>query len=226
MFRDSITTDHISPAGNIAADSPAGKYLQERGVQPKDFNSYGARRGNDLVMARGTFANIRLKNLLVDPKEGNLTVHFPEGEEMSIYDAAMEYQSEGVPVIVIAGKEYGTGSSRDWAAKGPNLQGVKAVIAESFERIHRSNLVGMGILPLKFMEGQNAESLGLQGDEVFDIEGLSDNLSPRSVLTVKARKIDEAVVEFKATALLNTQVEANYYRNGGILHTVLRNLVR
>jgi len=226
MFRDSLTTDHISPAGNIATDSPAGKYLQERGVQPKDFNSYGARRGNDLVMARGTFANIRLKNLLVDPKEGNLTIHFPEGKEMSIYDAAMEYQSEGIPVIVLAGKEYGTGSSRDWAAKGPNLQGVKAVIAESFERIHRSNLVGMGILPLKFIEGQNAESLGLQGDEVFDIEGLSDNLAPKSVLTIKATKIDKSVVEFKATALLNTQVEVNYYRNGGILHTVLRNLVK
>ena len=226
MFRDSITTDHISPAGNIAADSPAGKYLQERGVQPKDFNSYGARRGNDLVMARGTFANIRLKNLLVDPKEGNLTIHFPDGKEMSIYDAAMQYQSEGIPVIVLAGKEYGTGSSRDWAAKGPNLQGVKAVIAESFERIHRSNLVGMGILPLKFIEGQNAESLGLQGDEVFDIEGLSDNLAPKAVLTIKATQIDKSVVEFKATALLNTQVEVNYYRNGGILHTVLRNLVK
>jgi len=225
IFRDSITTDHISPAGNIAADSPAGKYLQSRGVQPKDFNSYGARRGNDLVMARGTFANIRLKNLLVDPKEGNLTKHFPEGEEMSIYDAAMEYQSEGVPVIVIAGKEYGTGSSRDWAAKGPNLQGVKAVIAESFERIHRSNLVGMGILPLRFMEGQNAESLGLSGDEAFDIEGLSENLAPKAVLTVRAKQIDESVIEFKAIALLNTQVEVNYYRNGGILHTVLRNLV-
>ena len=145
---------------------------------------------------------------------------------MSIYDAAMEYQSEGIPVIVLAGKEYGTGSSRDWAAKGPNLQGVKAVIAESFERIHRSNLVGMGILPLKFIERQNAESLGLQGDEVFDIEGLSDNLAPKSVLTIKATKIDKSVVEFKATALLNTQVEVNYYRNGGILHTVLRNLVK
>jgi len=226
MFRDSITTDHISPAGNIAADSPAGKYLQERGVQPKDFNSYGARRGNDLVMARGTFANIRLKNLLVDPKEGNLTVHFPEGEQLSIYDAAMEYQSEGIPVIVIAGKEYGTGSSRDWAAKGPNLQGVKAVIAESFERIHRSNLVGMGILPLRFMDGQNAESLGLTGDEVFDIEGLSDHMKPKSFVNVKATKPDGSLIEFKATALLNTEVEVNYFRNGGILHTVLRNLVR
>ncbi len=226
MFRDSITTDHISPAGNIATDSPAGKYLQGRGVQPRDFNSYGSRRGNDLVMARGTFANIRLKNLLVEPKEGNFTKHFPEGAESSIYDAAMKYQGEGVPSIILAGKEYGTGSSRDWAAKGPNLQGVKAVIAESFERIHRSNLVGMGVLPLKFMDGQNAESLGLKGDEVFDITGLSDKMAPKSVVTVKAKKADGKIVEFKATALLNTSVEVNYYRNGGILHTVLRNLVK
>jgi aconitate hydratase len=226
MFGDSITTDHISPAGNIAADSPAGKYLQSLGVQPKDFNSYGSRRGNDLVMARGTFANIRLKNLLVSPKEGNLTKHFPEGTEMSIFEAAMQYQAKGLPVLVIAGKEYGTGSSRDWAAKGPLLQGVRAVIAESFERIHRSNLVGMGILPLKFIEGQNAESLGLKGDEIFDIEGLKDNLAPKSILTVKAKRIDNSILEFKVTALLNTDVEVNYFRNGGILHTVLRNLVR
>jgi aconitate hydratase len=226
MFGDSITTDHISPAGNIAIDSPAGKYLQSLGVQPKDFNSYGSRRGNDLVMARGTFANIRLKNLLVAPKEGNLTMHLPEGKQVSIFDAAMEYQGEGVPAIVIAGKEYGTGSSRDWAAKGPNLQGVKAVIAESFERIHRSNLVGMGILPLKFMEGQNAESLGLDGTEIYSIEGLSDTMGPKPTLTVKAKKIDESIVEFKVTALLNTEVEVNYFRNGGILHTVLRNLVK
>ncbi|MGE5642518.1 MAG: aconitate hydratase AcnA [Byssovorax cruenta] len=226
MFGDSITTDHISPAGNIAADSPAGKYLQSLGIAPKDFNSYGSRRGNDLVMSRGTFANIRIKNLLVSPKEGNLTKHFPEGTEMSFFEAAMEYQSKGIPAIVIAGKEYGTGSSRDWAAKGPLLQGVKAVIAESFERIHRSNLVGMGILPLRFMEGQNAESLGLKGDEIYDIEGLSDNMAPKTVLTVKAKKIDNSIVEFKVTALLNTDVEVNYFRNGGILHTVLRNLVR
>ncbi|MBI3173204.1 MAG: aconitate hydratase AcnA [Chloroflexi bacterium] len=226
VFGDSITTDHISPAGNIAADSPAGKFLQERGVQPKDFNQYGTRRGNDLVMARGTFANIRLKNLLVTPKEGNWTKHMPDGAEMSIFDAAMKYQTEGVPSIILAGKEYGTGSSRDWAAKGPNLQGVKAVIAESFERIHRSNLVGMGVLPLKFMDGQNAESLGLKGDEVFDILGLSDTMAPKSVVTVKAKKADGSVVEFQATALLNTEVEVNYYRNGGILHTVLRNLVK
>ncbi|MEO8357723.1 MAG: aconitate hydratase AcnA [Chloroflexota bacterium] len=226
LFGDSITTDHISPAGNIAADSPAGKYLQSLGIQPKDFNSYGSRRGNDLVMSRGTFANIRLKNLLVSPKEGNLTKHFPEGTEMSIFEAAIQYQSEGVPVIVIAGKEYGTGSSRDWAAKGPLLQGVKAVIAESFERIHRSNLVGMGILPLKFMDGQNVESLGLKGDEKFDIEGLSGTMAPKSVITVKAKRIDSTILEFQVIAQLNTDVEVNYYRNGGILHTVLRNLVK
>jgi aconitate hydratase len=226
VFGDSITTDHISPAGNIAADSPAGKFLQERGVQPRDFNQYGTRRGNDLVMARGTFANIRLKNLMVGPREGNWTKHQPSGVEMSIFDAATKYQTDGVPTIVLAGKEYGTGSSRDWAAKGPMLQGVKAVIAESFERIHRSNLVGMGILPLKFIEGQNVESLGLTGEEVFEIEGLSDTMAPKSVVTVKAKKADGSVVEFTATALLNTTVEVNYYRNGGILHTVLRNLVK
>ncbi|HLO30784.1 MAG TPA: aconitate hydratase AcnA [Anaerolineales bacterium] len=226
IFGDSITTDHISPAGNIATDSPAGKFLQERGVQPKDFNQYGTRRGNDLVMARGTFANIRLKNLMVAPREGNWTKHQPSGEEMPIFDAAVQYQKEGVPSIILAGKEYGTGSSRDWAAKGPLLQGVKAVIAESLERIHRSNLVGMGILPLKFMEGQNVETLGLTGEEVFDIEGLSGHMAPKSVLTVKAKKADGSVVEFKAIAQLNTEVEVNYYRNGGILHTVLRNLVK
>ncbi|MDP1778762.1 MAG: aconitate hydratase, partial [Anaerolineales bacterium] len=245
LFRDSITTDHISPAGNIAADSPAGKYLQERGVQPKDFNSYGSRRGNDLVMARGTFANIRLKNVMVAPKEGNWTKFFDDGQlttdhrpssivhgqEMSIFDAAMKYKEAGIPTIVLAGKEYGTGSSRDWAAKGPMLQGVKAVIAESFERIHRSNLVGMGVLPLRFTQGQNAESLGLDGSEVFTIEGLSDQIQPQSEVTVNAKKSDPSigvkkVVEFKVTVLLNTDVEVNYFRNGGILHTVLRNLVR
>jgi len=224
VFGDSITTDHISPAGNIAADSPAGKFLQERGVQPKDFNSYGSRRGNDLVMARGTFANIRLKNIMVAPKEGNWTRY--DGQEMSIFDAAMKYKEAGVPTIVLAGKEYGTGSSRDWAAKGPMLQGVKAVIAESFERIHRSNLVGMGVLPLRFAEGQNAESLGLDGSEVFDIEGLNDSIQPKGELTIKAKKTDGKIIEFKAIALLNTDVEVNYYRNGGILHTVLRNLVK
>jgi aconitate hydratase len=226
VFGDSITTDHISPAGNIAADSPAGKFLQERGVQPKDFNQYGTRRGNDLVMARGTFANIRLKNVMVAPKEGNLTKLQPDGAEMSIFDAAMKYKEAGVASIVLAGKEYGTGSSRDWAAKGPMLQGVKAVIAESFERIHRSNLVGMGVLPLRFTQGQNAESLGLDGSEVFTIEGLNDQVKPQSEITIKAKKSNGDVVEFKATVLLNTEVEVNYYRNGGILHTVLRNLVK
>jgi len=224
VFGDSITTDHISPAGNIAADSPAGKFLQERGVQPKDFNSYGSRRGHDLVMARGTFANIRLKNVMVAPKEGNWTKY--DGAEMPIFDAAMKYQESGAATVVLAGKEYGTGSSRDWAAKGPMLQGVKAVIAESFERIHRSNLVGMGVLPLRFTNGQNAESLGLDGSETFDIAGLNDSIKPQSELTVKAKKSDGKVIEFKATALLNTDVEVNYYRNGGILHTVLRNLVK
>jgi aconitate hydratase len=225
VLGDSITTDHISPAGNIAADSPAGKFLQERGVQPRDFNSYGARRGNDLVMARGTFANIRLKNLMVTPKEGNWTRHQPSGEEMPIFDAAMKYQAEGVPAVVLAGKEYGSGSSRDWAAKGPLLQGVRAVIAESFERIHRSNLVGMGILPLRFQDGQNVDSLGLDGTELLDIHGLGDGITPQSTVTVKARKSDGRLIEFETTALLNTPVEVNYYRNGGILHTVLRNLV-
>jgi aconitate hydratase len=227
VFGDSITTDHISPAGNIAAESPAGIFLQERGVMPKDFNQYGARRGNDLVMARGTFANIRLKNNLVAPREGNWTRYFENGstQDISIFDAAMKYKQAGIPSIVLAGKEYGTGSSRDWAAKGPMLQGVKAVIAESFERIHRSNLVGMGILPLRFMEGQNTESLGLSGSEIFDIEGLSDNMAPQCEITVKAKKADGQVIEFKTRALLNTSVEVNYYRNGGILHTVLRNLV-
>ncbi|HUX38229.1 MAG TPA: aconitate hydratase AcnA [Rectinemataceae bacterium] len=225
VLGDSITTDHISPAGNIAATSPAGSYLQGRGVKPEDFNQYGARRGNDLVMARGTFANVRLKNQMVAPKEGNWAKHQPSGEVASIYDTAMKYKAEGLPVIVLAGKEYGTGSSRDWAAKGPMLQGVRAVIAESFERIHRSNLVGMGVLPLRFVEGQNAASLGLDGSELVDIEGLADGMVPRAVLTVKASKADGKVVTFKAEALLNTKVEVNYFRNGGILHTVLRALV-
>ena len=224
LFGDSVTTDHISPAAAIAIESPAGKYLQERGIAPKDFNSYGSRRGNDLVMTRGTFANIRLKNLLVAPKEGNWTKYHPTGEVMSLFDAAMKYQNDGIPAIVIAGKEYGTGSSRDWAAKGTLLQDVRAVMAESFERIHRSNLVGMGVLPLQFADGQNAETLGLDGSEVFDIGGLNE-IKPRSVVTVKARKADGKVIEFQVTALLNTEVEVNYYHNGGILHTVLRHLI-
>ncbi|HWS23029.1 MAG TPA: aconitate hydratase AcnA [Anaerolineales bacterium] len=228
LFGDSITTDHISPAGNIAADSPAGKFLQQNNVLPKDFNQYGARRGNDLVMARGTFANIRLKNQLVSPREGNWTKYFNNGasEDLPIFDAAMKYREKQIPTIILAGKEYGTGSSRDWAAKGPMLQGVKAVIAESFERIHRSNLVGMGILPLRFKDGQNAETLGLDGSEVFDITGLNDQLQALSEVNVVASKSNGKKVEFSATVLLNTSVEVNYYRNGGILHTVLRNLVK
>jgi aconitate hydratase len=226
MFGDSITTDHISPAGSIAADSPAGKYLQERGVQQREFNSYGSRRGNDLVMARGTFANIRLKNQLVTPKEGNWTKHMPSGEVLPIFDAAMRYKEQGVPVIVIAGKEYGTGSSRDWAAKGPLLQGVKAVIAESFERIHRSNLLGMGVLPLGFVDGQNAESLGLKGDEVYDIECLRNDMPPRGRVNVRVHRPNGRVDLFEAEALLNTDVEVEYYRNGGILHSVLRRMVK
>jgi aconitate hydratase len=232
LMGDSITTDHISPAGNIAMDSPAGQYLQERGVQPRDFNSYGARRGNDLVMTRGTFANIRLKNLLAGGKEGWFTHYFgpgaenPADRETTIYAAAAKYQARGIPSIVIAGKEYGTGSSRDWAAKGPLLLGVRAAIAESFERIHRSNLVGMGILPLRFIEGQNAENLGLDGSEVYSIDGLNDDLLPKSEVNVTAKKMDGSVITFYAIVQLNTLVEVNYYRNRGILHTVLRNLVK
>ena len=179
MFGDSITTDHISPAGNIAANSPAGRYLLERGVKRKDFNQYGTRRGNDQVMLRGTFANIRIKNLMMGGAEGGMTLHQPSGEEMSIYDAAMQYRAEGVPLVVIAGKEYGTGSSRDWAAKGTLLMGVRAVIADSFERIHRGNLVGMGVLPLQFKEGENAATYGLTGQELISIEGISDSIMPR-----------------------------------------------
>ena len=226
LFGDSITTDHISPAGSIAVDSPAGKFLQANGVQQRDFNSYGSRRGNDLVMARGTFANIRLKNQLVAPKEGNWTKHMPSGVVMPIFDAAMKYKEESIPSIVIAGKEYGTGSSRDWAAKGPMLQGIRAAIAESFERIHRSNLVGMGILPLQFVDGQNAESLGLKGDEVYDIECLRNDMPPRGRVNVRVHRADGRVDMFEAEALLNTEVEVNYYRNGGIFHTVLRNMVK
>jgi aconitate hydratase len=226
IFGDSVTTDHISPAGDIAEKSPAGQYLISKDVQKKDFNSYGSRRGNDRVMTRGTFANIRIKNLMLPGVEGGETIHAPSGERMSIFDAAMKYKAEGTPLIVLAGKEYGTGSSRDWAAKGPYLQGVKAAIAESFERIHRSNLVGMGVLPLQFKDGQNVESLGLTGREVFDIEGLDDHLKPRQEVTVRARGDHKLAIEFKATVRIDTPVEVEYYRNGGILHTVLRKLIR
>jgi aconitate hydratase len=225
VFGDSITTDHISPAGSIAVDSPAGKFLVESGVSPRDFNSYGARRGNDRVMTRGTFANIRLKNRLLPGVEGGVTLHLPDETRMSIYDAALQYRSQGVPLVILAGKEYGTGSSRDWAAKGTNLLGVKAVIAESFERIHRSNLVGMGVLPLQFKPGESVESLGLTGKELFTIERLSDDLAPASEVNVRATLPDGGQVIFQAIARLNTPVEVDYYRNGGILHTVLRNLL-
>ncbi len=226
LLGDSITTDHISPAGAIPVDSPAGRYLIENGVEPRDFNSFGSRRGNDRVMTRGTFGNIRLKNRLVPGVEGGYTRHFPDGEQMSIYDAAMKYRQEGVPLVVLAGKEYGTGSSRDWAAKGTLLLGVKAVIAESYERIHRSNLVGMGVLPLQFVDGQDVESLGLSGEETFDITGLNNDLQPGSRVSVTAHKADGTTVQFEALVRLDTSIEVEYYRNGGILHTVLRNMAR
>lgn len=195
-------------------------------MQKKDFNQYGTRRGNDRVMTRGTFANIRIKNLMVPGVEGGVTIHQPSGERMSIFDAAMKYKEAGLASIVLAGKEYGTGSSRDWAAKGPYLLGVRAVIAESFERIHRSNLVGMGVLPLQFKDGQNVESLGLTGKEVFDIIGLNADLKPRQDVTVQAKKGDGSLVAFKAIVRIDTPIEVEYYRNGGILHTVLRKLVK
>jgi len=223
MLGDSITTDHISPAGSFPADSPAGRYLQERGVAPRDFNSYGSRRGNHEVMMRGTFANIRLRNELVPGKEGGWTRYLPTGEIMTVYDAAMKYKEAGIPVLVIAGQEYGTGSSRDWAAKGSFLLGVRAVIAESFERIHRSNLVGMGVLPLQFMPGEGRKTLGLTGEEVFHIEGLRD-LRPRQEVVVRAVRPDGSEFTFRTIARIDTPVEVEYYRNGGILQTVLRKL--
>ncbi|WP_374474373.1 aconitate hydratase AcnA [Arenimonas sp.] len=222
IFGDSITTDHISPAGNIKASSPAGRFLQARGVQPADFNSYGSRRGNDDVMVRGTFANIRIKNLMLGGEEGGNTIHYPTGEKLAIYDAAMKYKAEGVPLVVFAGKEYGTGSSRDWAAKGTNLLGVKAVVAESFERIHRSNLVGMGVLPCQFLEGQNAQTLGLKGDEVVSITGLQDGAAKEA--TVVATRPDGTELRFQVKVLLLTPKEVEYFRHGGILHYVLRQL--
>jgi aconitate hydratase len=225
LLGDSITTDHISPAGSISPQSPAGKFLVKNGIQPLDFNSYGARRGNDRVMVRGTFANIRLKNLLLPGTEGGNTLHFPDREKMSIYDAAVRYRQECVPLIVMAGKEYGAGSSRDWAAKGTLLLGVRAVIAESFERIHRSNLVGMGVLPLQFKPGQNPESLGLDGSETFSIRGLDDRIQSKSELEAVAEKEDGTQIAFKVDVRLETAIEVEYYRNGGILQTVLRSLL-
>ena len=223
---DSVTTDHISPAGAIAVNSPAGQYLISKGVQPRDFNSYGSRRGNHEVMMRGTFGNIRIKNQLLPGVEGPKTIHFPSGEIDFIYNVAMRYIDEGTSLIVIAGKDYGMGSSRDWAAKGTYLQGVKAVIAESYERIHRTNLIGMGVLPLQFEAGQGRQSLGLTGKEVYDITGIDNDLRTGQVLDVKATREDDSTVEFKVFARLDTPVEVNYYHNGGILHTVLRNMAR
>ena len=220
---DSVTTDHISPAGSIAVNSPAGEYLQEHGVQKQGFNSYGSRRGNDRVMTRGTFANIRLKNQLAPGTEGGWTTDFTTSEQSSIYDAARNYQAADVPTIVIAGEDYGMGSSRDWAAKGTYLLGVRAVIAKSYERIHRSNLVGMGVLPLQFLDGQDPQSLGLDGTETFDFE-LGDPIKPRQRFAVNARRADGTVNSFEVVCRLDTPVELDYYRNGGILHTVLRNL--
>jgi aconitate hydratase len=225
LLGDSVTTDHISPAGSIPASSPAGKYLVERGVAPRDFNSLGSRRGNHEVMMRGTFGNIRLRNALAGGKEGNWTVHLPAGEESSIYDASVRYQSEGIPLIVLAGKEYGTGSSRDWAAKGTLLLGVRAVVAESFERIHRGNLVGMGVLPLQFLPGESAGSVGLTGREVYTIDGLA-SLTPRQTLTVRYTREDGSDGSFQALARIDGPTELNYLRNGGVLPTVLRRLNR
>jgi aconitate hydratase len=225
-FGDSVTTDHISPAGSIAKDSPAGKYLISLGVEPRDFNSYGARRGNDRVMTRGTFANIRIRNLLAPGTEGGVTRHLPDGELMSIFDAAMKYRGEGVPLVVLAGAEYGSGSSRDWAAKGPFLQGVRAVLATSYERIHRSNLVMMGILPLEFEPGSTWQTLGLTGEEVFDFPALGDDLQPRQMLRVIATNPQDKRKQFSTTVRIDTPVELDYYRNGGILQTVLRKLLK
>src|SRR5215475_11564559 len=224
VLGDSITTDHISPAGSIGVDTPAGKYLIANGVKPHEFNSYGARRGNHEVMARGTFANIRLKNQLAPGTEGGWTLHLPDGEKMFIYDAAVKYREEGVPLVVIAGKEYGSGSSRDWAAKGTRLLGIRAVIAESYERIHRSNLVGMGVLPLEFKAGENRESLGLTGQEVFEVEGVS-SLTPRKQITVRAKTPDGKVKTFTALARVDTPEEVSYYQHGGILQYVLRQML-
>jgi aconitate hydratase len=225
VLGDSVTTDHISPAGSIPADSPAGKYLIARGVQPVNFNSYGARRGNDEVMTRGTFANIRLRNQLAPGTEGGWTRHQPSDEQMTIYDAAMRYKSEGVPLVVLVGKEYGSGSSRDWAAKGTALLGIRAVIAESYERIHRSNLIGMGVLPLEFNHGDSAKSLCLTGTEVFDIEGLARDFAPRKQIHVRARRADGMDIAFKTVARIDTPVEVTYYQHGGILHYVLRQML-
>jgi aconitate hydratase len=221
-----VTTDHISPAGAIPKESPAGRYLIGLGIKPEEFNSYGSRRGNHEVMTRGTFANIRVKNLLVPGVEGGVTVHHPSGEKMSVFDASMKYQVENTPLIVIAGKDYGMGSSRDWAAKGTMLLGVRVVLFESIERIHRSNLIGMGVLPLQFLPGESASSLGIAGTEAFDIEAISADFTPGSHLTVSALSTNGKTRAFRALARLDTPVEVEYYRDGGILQTVLRNIMQ
>jgi aconitate hydratase len=219
-------TDHISPAGAIPKKEPAGQWLIEHGVEPVDFNTFGSRRGHHEVMMRGTFGNVRLRNLMLTEKEGGYTIHFPTGEQIPIYDASMRYQKAGTPLVILSGKEYGTGSSRDWAAKGTMLLGVKAVIAETYERIHRSNLVGMGVLPLVYMPGENAASLGLTGRETFSIGGIARGLEPGSVLDVVAKRDDGTEVRFKTTARLDSDVDLENYKNGGILHTVLRKMAR
>ena len=226
IFGDSVTTDHISPAGAIKKTSPAGLYLQEQGVAPEDFNSYGSRRGNDRVMTRGTFANVRIKNLMVPGVEGGVTIHQPSGEEISIYDASMRYQREGIPLIVLAGQEYGTGSSRDWAAKGTRLLGVKVVVAQSFERIHRSNLVGMGVLPCQFKEGITAQSLKLNGSEVFDLVGLDGQIQPQQDVTLVIHRKGGSPEEVPVTLRIDTPIEIDYYQHGGILPYVLRQLIQ
>lgn len=225
VLGDSITTDHISPAGQFSEDSAAGQYLMSRGIDKKDFNSYGSRRGNDEVMVRGTFANVRIKNQIAT-KEGGFTTFLPTGEEMFVYDAAQRYRETNTPLVILTGKEYGSGSSRDWAAKGTILLGVKAVIAESYERIHRSNLVGMGVLPMQYLPGQTAASLGLTGKEVFSITGLEANLKPLKEVDVRAEREDGTQINFKAIARLDSAIEIEYYRNGGILQYVLREFLK
>jgi aconitate hydratase len=231
VFGDSITTDHISPAGSIKESSPAGKWLQENGVLKADFNSYGSRRGNHEIMMRGTFANVRIKNLMIPAQpdgsriEGGITIHQPSGEEMSIYDAAMKYVGNGVPTMIFAGEEYGTGSSRDWAAKGTQLLGVKAVVARSFERIHRSNLVGMGVLPLQFLGNDSVSSLGITGNESFDLLGLENDIKPQQEVTLVIRRANGQSAQVKVLLRIDTPIEVDYYRHGGILPFVLRQLL-
>jgi aconitate hydratase len=224
VLGDSVTTDHISPAGSIPKGEPAARFLIDKGVQPADFNTFGARRGNHEVMMRGTFGNVRIRNLMLENQEGGYTLKLPGGEMTSIFEASMAYQAEGTPLVILAGKEYGTGSSRDWAAKGTALLGVKAVITESFERIHRSNLVGMGVLPLQFRPGESVQSLGLSGREVFDVRGISRDLTPGGTLTVRATRADASTLDFVVDVRLDSAVEIEYYQNGGILHTVLRKM--